>query len=65
MTLLNNKKQLQMLLTAVNSSPNMFKYPVGNETLTQLLKDYEAKAAIVFNKLTMKWEKIKNGKFKH
>lgn len=57
---LGYKKEIKALLCAVNSPPNIDKYILGNDKLTQMLKYFEQKNLIQFNKYNMQWEIIKH-----
>lgn len=52
-------KEIKALLIAVNSTENLFKYPIGNIELTVKLKLYETSGHIKFNPINNKWEKTK------
>jgi DNA-binding HxlR family transcriptional regulator len=48
-------KEIKALLTAVNSTDNFFKYPIGNKDLTEKLKKLESDGIIKFDSLTNRW----------
>lgn len=56
-----DKKELQTILTALNSTNDMgFKYPIGNKELTLKVRQLESDGVIIYDPIYQKWNKRGN-----
>jgi hypothetical protein len=53
-------KNIETILTALNSTGNFFKYPIGNKELTIETRRLESEGKIIYNALESKWYKREN-----
>lgn len=49
------QKEVEQIKIALNSSPNFFKYPIGNAKLEYKVRALESRNFIKFDYQTMKW----------
>ena len=56
------KNEIKNLILVLNSSNNLFKYPIGNRTLTDKIKLLESQNKIIFDDKINKWNEVKKTK---